>query len=227
MFEHRFGEFDQVPCDCADRERCCPSVRVSASSGAGNKRVFDDENGRNGAKNEGFSSARSLRMFKDVVIFTTPRQHATDDGYPNIDLTIFAAQSDIISPKAALACIYYEGTLLEPSLVSVLSISYAICDFFAGGSDFLKEIRRRRSGRRRFSSLSFWFRLFMLRRLLWCGGRHRVSSNHLYKRWRAESAEREIRLHFLRAYTSLRAGSVHYLGVFCFVGCWPLCTKLG
>ena len=52
----------------------------------------------------------------------------------------------------------------------------------------LKEIRRRRSGRRRFSSLSLWFRLFMLRRLLWCGRRHRVSSNHL---WRAESARRE------------------------------------
>ena len=59
MFEHRFGEFDQVPCDCADRERCCASVRVSASSGAGNKRVFDDENGRNGARKEGFSLARS------------------------------------------------------------------------------------------------------------------------------------------------------------------------
>ena len=72
---------------------------------------------------------------------------------------------------------------------------------FARRSDFLKEIRRRRSGRRRFSSLSFWFRLFMLRRLLWCGGRHRVSSNHLYRR-AAERERRvriEIRLHFLRA----------------------------
>ena len=79
--------------------------------------------------------------------------------------------------------IYYEGTLLEPSLVSVLSISYAICDFFAQRTDFLKEIRRRRSGRRRFSSLvSLWFRLLMLRRLLWCGRRDRVSSNHLYER---------------------------------------------
>ena len=48
-FERRLGEFSNLPCNYADQERHCPSVRVLASSGAGNKRVFDDENERNGA----------------------------------------------------------------------------------------------------------------------------------------------------------------------------------
>ena len=92
-------------------------------------------------------------------------------------------------------------TLTDSSRFSALHFLRHMWLFFARRSDFLKEIRRRGAEGGDSPPSGSDCSCFAD----YCGAvrrRHRVSSNHLYKRWRAESAERDPVALFTCVYVS-------------------------